>query len=138
MFSKYKRAGLGTSYSPGDKIFKQGGVGASLFIVTQGIVALVLNTGHRKVRLGTLEKSDIFGIPHLFGQEARYCTAVALTDVRITKLDKDLILEKMHTDPSLMFRICKMLNNRLMSLVEVCPCECNDAGKCESDIGDDL
>ena len=131
MFKKFRKNKIGTTYDRGAKIFMQKDKGNSLYYVQEGCVALVLNTPTRKVRLGMVRKGAIFGIPHLFGRDTRYCTAIATQETNVIKLDKKVLLAKMHSDPSLMYNISKMLNDRLMAIVDRCPCECDDFGECE-------
>lgn len=132
MFKKFrkKKNKIGMDYERGAKIFMQKDKGNSLFFVQEGCVALVLNTPSRKVRLGLVKKGGIFGIPHLFGRETRYCTAIATKETNVMKLDKKVMLERMHNDPSMMYRVSQMLNDRLMAIVDRCPCECDDFGEC--------
>ncbi|MBF0381138.1 MAG: cyclic nucleotide-binding domain-containing protein [Magnetococcales bacterium] len=132
MFKKFRKRGIGKIYSKGTTIFTQGDPGTDLLHIASGKIALILNHGQSRVRLGVFEKGDIFGIPHLFGQTTRYCSAVALEESKIMTLSKKLILERMHSDPSLMYNICKMLNDRLMGIVDECPCVCDEFGYCET------
>ena len=130
-FKKFRKKNkLGKSYERGSNIFLQGGKGNSLFFIQEGCVALVLTTPSRKVRLALVKKGGIIGIPHLFGRETRYCTAIATQDTSVIRIDNKLLLARMHSDPSFMYRISSMLNDRLMAIVDRCPCECDDLGEC--------
>jgi len=124
---------IGKTHNKGEIIYLQNDSGNSLYNINSGGVALIVQTVTRTVRICLLKQHDIFGIPHLFGREKRCCTAVVTEDnTNLIKLDKQLILAKMHTDPSFMYNISKMLNDRFMDIIDECPCECDDLGECKS------
>jgi CRP-like cAMP-binding protein len=132
MFKSFrKKKSLGTIYNKHDRIFRQGEAGNSLWYVQSGSVALILKIREHRQLLSVLKKKDIFGIPHLFGEKYRYCTAIAKEDgTAVMKLDKKLMIERMHTDPSFSYNITKMLSERLMGVVRHVPCECSEIGDC--------
>ncbi|MGR9116498.1 MAG: Crp/Fnr family transcriptional regulator [Gammaproteobacteria bacterium] len=91
-------------YKSGDKIVEKGDVGASLFVVNNGIVRVLGEAeieGNIRVAPGLcdLEAGAIFGDICLFGEHRRTATVVALTDVGIIEIRSDMLSTYLDNHP---------------------------------------
>jgi CRP-like cAMP-binding protein len=70
------------------------------------------------MRLRTLGPNDFFGEMALFESESRSCTIRALGKARVLTIDKRTLLAGVQEDPSLAFRIVKVMSQRIRDLTE--------------------
>ena len=112
-------ASLGKEYKDGEVIFHQGDAGNCMYVIQRGEVEAVAENPHGKeLRLRTLGANDFFGEMALFGTETRSATIRALGDAKILTIDKKSFLGGIHEDPSLAFRIVKVMSHRIRDLTD--------------------
>jgi CRP-like cAMP-binding protein len=111
-------ASLGKEYADRDVIVKQGEPGNCMFVVQEGQVEAIAESGGREMRLRTLGPNDFFGEMALFGTENRSCTIRALGKARVLTIDKRSLLAGIQEDPSLAFRMVKTLSQRVRDLTD--------------------
>ncbi|HET7202745.1 MAG TPA: cyclic nucleotide-binding domain-containing protein [Steroidobacteraceae bacterium] len=111
-------AHLGRVYADREVIVRQGEPGTCMYVIQDGQVEAVAEAGGREMRLRTLGPSDFFGEMALFGSESRSCTIRALGKARVLTIDKKNFLEGIQEDPSLAFRIVKVMSQRIHDLTE--------------------
>src|ERR1700693_4510576 len=77
------------AFSQKQTIFAQGDSSDAVFYIKDGKVklAVVSETG-KEATIGILNKGDFFGEGCLAGQSVRLCSATALTDCSVMKIDK--------------------------------------------------
>jgi len=82
-------------------IFVQGAPSDSVFYVATGTVRLtvVAETG-KEVTLGILNRGDFFGEGCLAGQCFRMCSAIAMTDCSVVRIEKKVMLAALHREQS--------------------------------------
>jgi CRP-like cAMP-binding protein len=87
-------------FHKGEIIFSQGDSSDSLFYVQQGNVKLTVTSEHGKEAVvALLGSGDFFGEnAFALNQPVYGCGAVALTDVRVLKIDPDGMLDLFHAD----------------------------------------
>jgi len=109
-------ATLGKEYRDREVIVHQGEPGNCMYVVQEGQVEAIAETDGQEIRLRTLGPNDFFGEMALFGTENRSCTIRALGNARILTIDKKSFLGGIQEDPSLAFRIVKVMSQRIRDL----------------------
>lgn len=111
-------ASLGKEYSDREVIVRQGEPGNCMYVVQEGQVDAIAETGGHDMLLRTLGPNDFFGEMCLFGTEARSCTIRAKGKARVLTIDKKNFLGGIQEDPSLAFRIVKVMSQRIRDLTD--------------------
>jgi CRP-like cAMP-binding protein len=80
-------------------IFAQGDSSDSVFYIQEGKVKLtVVSKIGKGATIGILNKSDFFGEGCLTGQPFRLCSATAMTNCSVMKIDKKSMIEVLHRE----------------------------------------
>jgi len=109
-------ATLGREYKDGEVIVRQGEAGNCMYVIQEGEVEALAESNGREMRLRKLGPNDFFGEMALFGTENRSCTIRALGPARVMTIDKKSFLAGIQEDPSLAFRIVKVMSQRIRDL----------------------
>jgi CRP-like cAMP-binding protein len=109
---------LGKYFQDGEVVFYQGDKNDDLYIIQEGNVELSQCNNKGIYRTLVLGKDDIFGVTSLSNCSSKTATARALDIVRVIKLDKKQLVQRMHTDPALSFRILTQIIKRFPKMVE--------------------
>jgi len=107
---------LGKIYQPGEMIVRQGELGDCMYVIQDGQVEVVSNTGTREIQLAVLGKNEFFGEMAIFEHEFRSATVRALGTARILTVDHKNFLRRIHEDPSLAFRLMEVMSRRVRKL----------------------
>ena len=82
-------------------IFGQGDLADSVFYLQKGRVRLtVVATSGKEATIGILNEGDFFGEGCLTGQPLRMCSATAMTDCTVMRIDKKSMMEVIHREPA--------------------------------------
>ena len=111
-------ATLGREYQDREIIVRQGEPGNCMYVVQEGQVEAVAEADGREMRLRTLGPNDFFGEMALFGTENRSATVRAVGKARVLTVDKKSFLGGIQEDPSLAFRIVKVMSSRIRDLTD--------------------
>ena len=80
-------------------IFSQGDSGDAVFYIKDGKVKLtVVSKIGKEATIGILNKGDFFGEACLNGQALRLCSATAMTDCSVMRIDKKSMMEVLHRE----------------------------------------
>ena len=80
-------------------IFAQGDMADSVFYLQKGKVKLaVVAKNGKEATIGILNEGDFFGEGCLTGQPRRMCSAVAMTDCTVMRIDKKSMMEVIHRE----------------------------------------
>src|ERR1700732_3886663 len=80
-------------------IFAQGDSGDAVFYIKDGKVKLtVVSKIGKEATIGILSKGDFFGEGCLTGQPLRLCSATAMTDCSVMKIDKKSMNDVLHRE----------------------------------------
>jgi CRP/FNR family transcriptional regulator, cyclic AMP receptor protein len=80
-------------------IFAQGDLPDAVFYIKEGKVKLtVVSETGKEATIGILNKGDFFGEGCLTGQPQRLCSATAMTDCSVMKIDKKSMVEVLHRE----------------------------------------
>jgi CRP-like cAMP-binding protein len=111
-------ATLGKEYADREVIVRQGEPGNCMYVVQEGEVEAVAESGDQELRLRRMGPNDFFGEMALFGTEKRSCTIRAVGRARVLTVDKKSFLGGIQEDPSLAFRIVKVMSQRIRDLTD--------------------
>jgi len=107
---------LGKKYKEGEIIYRQGDPGDCMYAIQGGEVELLQRQQDKEFCLAVLRSGDFFGEMALFEEGTRSATARAVNDVYVFTLEKNSLLQRIHEDPSLAFRIIEKLSHRVRGL----------------------
>jgi CRP/FNR family transcriptional regulator, cyclic AMP receptor protein len=80
-------------------IFAQGDSSDAVFYIKEGKVKLtVVSKIGKEATIGILNKGDFFGEGCLTGQPLRLCSATAMTDCSVMKIDKKSMVDVLHRE----------------------------------------
>jgi CRP/FNR family transcriptional regulator, cyclic AMP receptor protein len=83
-------------------IFVQGDSSDAVFYIQEGKVKLtVVSKTGKEATIGILNKNDFFGEGCLTGQPLRLCSATAMTDCSVMRIDKTYMMEVLHREHAL-------------------------------------
>jgi CRP/FNR family cyclic AMP-dependent transcriptional regulator len=87
------------TFSKKQAVFLQGDPSDAVFYIQKGKVRLtVVSKTGREATIGILNVGDFFGEVCLTGQLLRLCTATALTDCSVTRIEKKAMMEVLHRE----------------------------------------
>jgi CRP-like cAMP-binding protein len=109
VFEKYGRL-----YNQGDVVFREGDVGAEMYIIQSGKIMITkqLKTGEEKT-LAVLGPGDSFGEMAIIDKDVRSANAIAMEPSRLIALDEELFEQHIQTNPKIVKKILKILSSRL-------------------------
>jgi len=112
-----RRGALGSLYSDGAVIIRQGETGQSMYVVQSGRVEVVQHAaGGSEQHLAFLEAGDFFGEMSVFEEEVRSATVRASGEARVLKIDKKTLMRRLHEDPLLAANLLKTMSHRIREL----------------------
>jgi CRP/FNR family transcriptional regulator, cyclic AMP receptor protein len=87
------------AFSKKQTIFAQGDSSDAVFYIQEGEVKLtVVSHSGKEATIGILNKGNFFGEGCLTGQPLRLCSATALTDCLLMRIDKRSMMEVLHRE----------------------------------------
>lgn len=107
---------LGRIYHDGEIVFRQGDVGDCLYVVQDGEVEIIDETGGRETLLRVAGRNELFGEMAVFEREKRSATIRARGEARILTIDKKNFLRRINEDPSLAFNLVERMSRRVREL----------------------
>jgi CRP/FNR family transcriptional regulator, cyclic AMP receptor protein len=83
-------------------IFVQGDLSDAVYYIQKGRVTLtVVSKTGKEATVGILKEGDFFGEACLTGQTLRLCSATALTDCSVMRVEKKTMLEVLHEEQAM-------------------------------------
>ncbi len=104
---------LGHLYKDGEIVIKQGTVGDCFYVIQEGKVEIIDESGETEIILAELEEPEFFGEMGLFEKDVRSCTVRAKGEAKILTMDKKSLYNSIQKDPSLAFRMLERMSHRL-------------------------
>ncbi len=102
------------NYSKGTFIFHQAEPAASMYVILEGEVDILLNN---RV-IATFKPGHIFGEMALIDEKPRSANAFAKTDCKVVPIDKDSFLYLVQNTPYFALHVMKILSMKIRSLDE--------------------
>lgn len=104
---------LGRLYTDGEIIIKQGTEGDCLYVIQEGRVAVIDESGGAETKVAELGVKEFFGEMGLFEKDVRSATVKAIGDAKVLTIDKKNFYSTIQKDPSLAFRLLESMSKRL-------------------------
>jgi small-conductance mechanosensitive channel/CRP-like cAMP-binding protein len=106
-------------YAAGEPVIRQGDVGDSMFVVTDGRVEVTAEqSGVEPVRLAVLNAGDYFGEMSLMTGAARVATVTPLVETRLLEVGKEAFRHVLATHPELVAALGAALRQRQANRAE--------------------
>ncbi len=100
-------------YQNGELIIKQGTEGDCLFIIQEGKVEVIAESGDKEIILTELGQGEFFGEMGLFEKDVRSCSVRAVGEARVLTIDRKNFYQTIQKDPSLAFRLLETMSHRI-------------------------
>lgn len=104
---------VGKIYQDGEIIVREGEKGDCMYVIQEGTVEVVIQSGDKLVQLNVLGKDEFFGEMAIFEDEVRTATVRAVGPARILTVDHKNILQRIHEDPSLAYRMMEVMSSHI-------------------------
>lgn len=104
---------FGHLYEHGEIIIRQGTVGDCLYVIQEGRVEVIDETGGNEIKVAELGDKEFFGEMGLFEKDVRSCTVRAMGNTKVLTIDKQNFMATIQKDPSLAFRLLESMSRRL-------------------------
>jgi cAMP-dependent protein kinase regulator len=101
---------------PGEVLFREGDTGDSLFIISEGEVAVV-SEGPPRAELSRLLPGSFFGEVALITETPRSATIAAVTRTELLAIDRDVVRALVAEHPDTLRVILRFIRNRLVEKV---------------------
>jgi len=108
-----KNKKLGKLYQNGEEVIKQGEKGDCLYVIQEGVVEVIDESGDKEIKLAELGETEFFGEMGLFEKDVRSCTVRVKGEAKIMTIDKRNFYKTIQKDPSLAYRLLEKMSNRL-------------------------
>ena len=108
-----KNKKLGRTYNDGEVVIQQGDTGDCLYVIQEGKVEVIDESGEKVLKIAELGETEFFGEMGLFEKDVRSCTVKAVGDAKIMTIDKKNFYKTIQKDPSLAYRLLEKMSNRL-------------------------
>jgi CRP/FNR family cyclic AMP-dependent transcriptional regulator len=102
----------------GDVIVRQGDYGDAAYVVVDGQVSVTVGSGTRAHEVARLQRGELFGEIAVLIPRPRSATVVAITDVDLMVLERQVFLKELERDPAVGIRMLETLGTRLADLDE--------------------
>ena len=107
---------LGKEYQDGEIIIQQGQLGDCMYVIQEGQVEVIRELDDNRIRLAIRNQGDFLGEMAIFDREVRMATVRALGRARVLTVDKRNFLRRIHSDPSLAYRLVQSMSSRIREL----------------------
>jgi CRP-like cAMP-binding protein len=104
---------FGKVYAHGEVIIRQGTEGDCLYVIQEGRVEVIDESGGRETKVAELGEKDFFGEMGLFEKDVRSATVRAIGETKLLTIDRQNFIATIQKDPSLAFRLLESMSRRL-------------------------
>ena len=96
-------------YKAGDVIFNRGDKGKLVYDILEGCVQVIYND----LVIDTVEEGGVIGEDVMLGKKHYSTTAIALTDVRLSRMNRHHFLWLVHETPTFATRLMGVMSERV-------------------------
>src|SRR5262245_22000479 len=101
------------SFASGERVFTEGEVGTTMFIVQSGRVRLFREAGGKAVAIAEMEKGDFFGEMSLLEATPRNMSAEAIDSVELIEINSTTFDRMIRSNIEIAVRMLRKLSGRL-------------------------
>ncbi len=112
------RGELGRVYADGEVILREGDKGDCMYVIQEGRADVFITQDGEEIHLRTAQAGEIIGEMSIFERVVRSATVRAAGDVRALTVDKRNFLKRINEDPTLAFRLVKLMSQKLRDTTE--------------------
>ncbi len=109
---------LGRVYRDGEILVRQGEPGDCMYVIQEGEAEIFVEREGKEVLLRTAGAGEVIGEMALFERVVRSASVRAKGDMRALTVDKRNFLKRINEDPSLAFRLVKMMSAKIREMSE--------------------
>jgi CRP-like cAMP-binding protein len=109
---------LGRVYHDGEMLVRQGDAGDCMFVIQEGHAEIFVERDGKEVLLRTAGAGEVIGEMALFERVVRSASVRAKGDMRAITVDKRNFLKRINEDPSLAFRLVKLMSAKIREMSE--------------------
>ncbi|HSM14057.1 MAG TPA: cyclic nucleotide-binding domain-containing protein [Thermoanaerobaculia bacterium] len=106
-------ANFTVEFAAGDHVFREGELGMEMYIVHEGTIEILKDTGEESQVLATLEKGDFFGEMAILEDLPRTASARAVTAAKLLMINGSTFDQMLRTNPEIAVRMMRKLSRRL-------------------------
>lgn len=102
------------TFDDGDTLFKEGDPGDAAYVIMQGAVDIIADTGEGEVVAGTLPENALIGELAVLTNENRTATLRAHGDLRALRISEDIFLKLLAENPAVALDVIRQLSDKLV------------------------
>jgi hypothetical protein len=103
-------------YAKGESLFRQGDVGAELYVVLDGEVRIHLDRDGREVTLARQGPNTVLGEMSVFDEQPRSANAQASVDTTVRVLRRDRLHAIVHEHPEVLLEFVRNMSQRIREM----------------------
>jgi len=107
---------LGKVYHDGEILVRQGDRGDCMYVIQEGQAEIFMERDGKEVLLRTAQAGEVIGEMALFERVVRSASVRAKGDMRALTVDKRNFLKRINEDPSLAFRLVKLMSKKIREM----------------------
>ena len=107
---------LGKVYRDGETLVRQGDAGDCMYVIQEGQAEIYMERDGKEILLRTAQAGEIIGEMAIFERVVRSATVRAKGDMRALTVDKRNFLKRINEDPSLAFRLVKLMSKKIREM----------------------
>jgi CRP-like cAMP-binding protein len=100
-------------FAPGQKLFSQGDVGDSAYVILEGSIDVLLDSPKGPLKVAQLGRNALVGEMALVGDTPRSATNTAASEVIALRIDKRVFLELLTQFPQIALGVMREIAKRL-------------------------
>jgi CRP-like cAMP-binding protein len=107
---------LGRVYRDGEILVRQGDAGDCMYVIQEGQAEIYVERDGKEILLRTAHAGEVLGEMALFERVVRSASVRAKGDMRALTVDKRNFLRRINEDPSLAFRLVKLMSAKVREM----------------------
>jgi CRP-like cAMP-binding protein len=107
---------LGKVYRDGEVLVRQGDAGDCMYVIQEGQAEIYMERDGKEVLLRTASAGEVIGEMASFERVVRSASVRAKGDMRALTVDKRNFLKRINEDPSLAFRLVKLMSRKIRDM----------------------
>ncbi len=107
---------LGKVYRDGELLVRQGDAGDCMYVIQEGEAEIYMERDGKEVPLRTANAGEVIGEMAIFERVVRSASVRAKGDMRALTVDKRNFLKRINEDPSLAFRLVKLMSKKIREM----------------------
>ena len=107
---------LGKVYRDGDVLVRQGDAGDCMYVIQEGQAEIYMERDGKEVLLRTASAGEVIGEMAIFERVVRSASVRAKGEMRALTVDKRNFLKRINEDPSLAFRLVKLMSKKIREM----------------------